>query len=153
MDDGDYYNTSGQKIGTDGINDGKKYNAISTTAPTDIAAQTAKGQNVTLSDADKAGVIPNPTKKEVSEMNNLCAKTESDAGKENGFEVATDKNGNQITLRDKVGDQSKIDHADARATLKADERISWWVIKLRLKIFSHRKQLIRQLPILVNEYN
>jgi RHS repeat-associated protein len=105
MDDGDYYNTNGQKIGSDGKDDGKKYIALNSTAQNDISAQTAKGQNVVLSAADKKDVIENPTNGEIQAMDGAYSRTEANNMSEEGFVVGKDKSGNQMIVNDPSGTQ------------------------------------------------
>jgi hypothetical protein len=100
---GDFYDQQGNKIGSDGKNDGKKYLALSQSATDDIKMQTGQGKNVVLSADDKKGVIENPTNGEIQAMDGAYSRTESNGMKEERFVVGKDKNGNQIIENDPSG--------------------------------------------------
>lgn len=77
---GDYYNTSGKQIGTDGLDDEKKYMVLDSDEQKLVKAQE------TTSLGDLSSVIPVPSNQVLNAMETAFKKTE-ETGREYGFRV------------------------------------------------------------------
>ena len=77
---GDYYNTSGKQIGTDGLDDEKKYMVLDSDEQ-----KLVKAQETTSLD-DLSSVIPVPSNQVINAMETAFKKTE-ETGREYGFRV------------------------------------------------------------------
>ena len=115
----DFYDTEGNWIGTDGVNDNKKAIALNATTQNAIIKQTfIDNETVTVSSSMATGIIDVPTSSEIKAMDDSYQRTEANGMVENGFVAANDASGNQVISNNGTGTMTSSPSGANYSTLR-----------------------------------
>ena len=113
----DYYNLQGDKVGTDGINNGVKKLVLSKETE-NIIRKNSNRENF-LIDAFYSDIINVPTNNEIKALDKLYAKTEA-SGVEHSIAVGTNKSGEQAVVEAPPGTQTSSPTGIAQSQIQKE---------------------------------